>query len=119
MFARRFLKSSVPALTLLAAASCSSEASHQGGESDLTSVTALSRTMKFEGVVYVDANASEETILSTVRKQTQSAFGALRMAKVGVNSRELREVDITTFKKSNVTVIDALPSPRCSRRTRP
>ena len=37
---------------------------------------------------------------------TDSSFGALRTAKVGVNSRELKDVDPTTFRKTAVTVID-------------
>jgi len=75
-------------------------------DSELTSNTALSRTLTFQGYVYVDASASDFTILSTIRKQTQSAFGALREANVGVNSRELKDVDPTTFVKTKVTVVD-------------
>lgn len=75
-------------------------------EEDLTSATARARTLTFAGVVYVEPSASAATILATVRKQTQSAFGALRTANVGVNSRELKDVDPKTFQKSNVTVID-------------
>lgn len=75
-------------------------------EDALTSLTARSRTLKFTGYVYVDDSASESTILSTIRRQTQSAFGALRTSDVGVNSRELKDVDPTTFVKTKVTVVD-------------
>jgi len=72
----------------------------------LTSVTARSRTLKFAGYVYVDQNASDYTILDAVKAQTQSAFGALRTADIGVNSRELGAVDAKTFVKTTVKVID-------------
>ncbi len=73
----------------------------------LTSVSALSRSLKFQGRVYVSATASDATIVSAVRSQTQTAFGALRTAQVGVNSRELKDVDPKTFVKTKVTVVDA------------
>jgi hypothetical protein len=41
-----------------------------------------------------------------VKRQTQSAFGALRTAKVGVNTRELAPADASTFLKTPVDVID-------------
>src|SRR5947207_15075481 len=56
----------------------------QGDEEDLTSLTARSRKLDFIGTVYVDANASDSVILSAVKQQTQSAFGALRTASGGV-----------------------------------
>jgi hypothetical protein len=77
-----------------------------GDEDDLTSLTARARTLKFAGVVFVDPSASDSSIIATIRKQTQSAFGALREADVGVNSREFKDVDPKTFVKSQVTVID-------------
>ncbi|HEY8074054.1 MAG TPA: hypothetical protein VIF62_08095, partial [Labilithrix sp.] len=49
---------------------------------------------------------SEADIESAVKQQTQSAFGALRTANVGVNSRELHDIDPSSFKKTNVDVID-------------
>jgi hypothetical protein len=73
---------------------------------DLTSLTARARTLTFQGYVYVDKTASDWTILESVRKQTQSAFGALRTSDVGVNDRELATVDPTTFVKTTVTVVD-------------
>jgi hypothetical protein len=98
-------------LLLLVAGSAACAATPGGeesgyGEDDLTSLTARTRTLKFSGVVFVREGATDAEILSEVRKQTQSAFGALRTADVGVNSRELKEVDPRTFVKTPVTVID-------------
>jgi hypothetical protein len=75
-------------------------------DNELTSNTALSRTLNFQGYVYVETTASDSSILTTIRHQTQSAFGALREANVGVNSRELKDVDASTFVKTKVTVVD-------------
>ncbi len=106
------------ALTVLAAATLSTfacAAPHDGVEDpeteaavdeELTSATALSRTLSFKGVVYVAEGSSDTTILSAVRKQTQTMFGALRTSSIGVNSRELKEVDPSKFVKTSVTVVD-------------
>lgn len=96
------------ALCLLAAMplGCSS-GSPVSGDDDLTSLTARSRKLEFSGYVYVDPGADDDFILRTVRKQTQSAFGALRTAEISVNSRELKEVDSATFVKENVLVVDS------------
>ena len=75
-------------------------------EDDLTSVTARSRSLAFDGYVYVSASASDSEILNAVRAQTQTAFGALRTAEIGVNNRELKAVDVKTFTKTKVTVVD-------------
>lgn len=75
-------------------------------DDDLTSNTARERAMTFEGYVYVDANASDYTILAAVKAQTKSAFGALRNAEIGANNRELGDVDAKSFVKENVTVVD-------------
>lgn len=75
-------------------------------EDDLTSVTARERALSFEGYVFVSANASDYEIKSAVTKETQSAFGALRTATIGVNDRELKDVDFATFVKEKVTVVD-------------
>ena len=72
----------------------------------LTSNTALARTLTFQGKVYVEPTASDYSITSLVKKQTQSAFGALREANIGVNSRELSNVDPKTFVKRPVTMVD-------------
>ncbi|MDB4943430.1 MAG: hypothetical protein JWP97_2964 [Labilithrix sp.] len=76
------------------------------GEEDLTSLTARARKLTFAGYVYVDEGASDYDIISRVKAQTQSAFGALRTSKVGVNSRELKDVDPSTFLKTTVKVVD-------------
>src|SRR5436190_20770824 len=96
---------SVSALTMACTASDSDEGA-QGDEEDLTSLTARQRKLQFAGYVYVDANADDNTIASAVKQQTQSAFGALRTAKVGVNSRELKDIDKSTFLKTPVDVVD-------------
>jgi hypothetical protein len=77
-----------------------------GEEDELTSLTARSRTLRFEGVVYVDPQAADSTILETVRKQTQTAFGALLGQDISVKSRELSKVDPGTFKRREVKVFD-------------
>jgi hypothetical protein len=95
-----------------AAVGCSSETEPDavegvGTEDDLTSITARSRKLEFVGTVYVDAAASADVILQTVRSQAQTAFGPLRTAEIAVNSRELKEVDPATFVKRPVKVVDA------------
>ncbi len=106
---RRFLGPALLGL-LASTAACTSEADSASGvageEEDLTSITARSRKLEFVGTVYVDANASPETILQTVRSQAQTAFGPLRTSEIAVNSRELKDVDPTTFVKRPVKVVD-------------
>ncbi len=75
-------------------------------EDDLTSISARSRSLAFDGYVYVAADASDDDILYAVRSETQTAFGALRNARIGVNNRELKAVDAKTFTKTKVTVVD-------------
>jgi hypothetical protein len=101
------LKRSMLLLPILAAA-CSSSGGDDGvsGEEDLTSISARSRSLRFTGVVYVADGASQESILQTVRAQTQTAFGALRTSEMAVNSRELKEVDARTFRTRKVTAVD-------------
>ena len=104
----------LPLLTLLVAASAvacaapsdSAEDGAAGDEEDLTSLTARARKLDFAGYVYVSEGTSDQDIIRAVKQQTQSAFGALRTAKVGVNSRELKDVDASTFLKTPVTVVD-------------
>lgn len=98
----------LPLTLVLGGAACSGEAPADAtaDEADLTSNSARSRTLRFNGYVYVSSDASDSEILSAVRTQTQTAFGALRTAEIGVNSRELKDVDTKTFKKKQVTVID-------------
>jgi hypothetical protein len=45
-------------------------------DSELTSNTALSRSLKFQGFVYVADGASDYTILAAVKRQTTSASTA-------------------------------------------
>lgn len=82
------------------------EESTAGTEDDLTSITARSRTLEFVGTVYLEPGASDEAILATVRRQAQTAFGPLRTAEMAVNSRELRDIDTSTFVKRTVKVVD-------------
>jgi len=77
-----------------------------GEEDDLTSLTARARKIEFAGYVYVEEGTSDAAIVSEIKRQTQSAFGALREASIGVNSRELKDVDATTFLKTPVSVVD-------------
>ena len=98
-----------------AAVACSSAGAPQDAvqeEDPLTSITARSRELTFDGVVYVAEGASDAAVLAQVRRQTQTAFGALRTSEIGVNSRELKEVDPSKFRKKNVTLIDATAAPR-------
>jgi hypothetical protein len=93
------------ALTSLAAA-CSGGEDFEAGNEDLTSVTARTRELHFAGYVYVTPTASSYDILAAVKHQTQSAFGALRTSKIGVETRELSAVDAKTFVKTTVKVVD-------------
>jgi hypothetical protein len=113
MNASRFLRTGLSALLvglLATTAACTADSGAgeetEGTEDDLTSVTARSRSFEFVGTVYVDATASDATILQAVRAQSQTAFGPLRTAEAAVNSRELKEVDARSFAKRPVTVID-------------
>jgi len=91
-----------------AAVGCGSgdDGAKPGDEDDLTSVTARERSMTFDGYVYVEANASDSTILSEIKRQNKSAFGALRTAQISANNRELSEVDSKTFVKEKVEIVD-------------
>lgn len=95
-------------LASLALGACSAPADSSIDDSDdeLTSLTALSRTLKLQSVVYVEKGASDSEILDAAKKQNQSAFGALRTANVGVNDRELASIDTSTFVKTTVRVYD-------------
>ncbi len=114
----RLLRTGLTALLVglvASTAACSADSSSgedsASGEDDLTSITARSRTLSFVGTVYVAPGSSDATILSAVRSQSQTAFGALRTSNVAVNSRELKDVDPRTFVKRTVKVVDpAAPS---------
>jgi hypothetical protein len=113
MFARS-VRTGLAALVLglfASTAACTSDSSEEpgneaGDENDLTSVTARSRTLEFVGTVYLEPNASADQILQAVRTQAQTAFGPLRTSDMAVNSRELREIDTSTFVKRTVKVVD-------------
>ncbi|GAC1352645.1 MAG: hypothetical protein NVSMB1_17600 [Polyangiales bacterium] len=98
------------AVSVASAIGCSGSPSSngQGGAlaNELTSNTALARTLNFQAFVYVDEGTTDFGILDAINRQTQSAFGALRTAMVGVNNRELKVVDERTFVKTRVKVID-------------
>ena len=96
----------VPMLLPLGCAPEESTSAQTGDEEDLTSLSARSRELRFDGYVFVQPTASDYTILKAVRAQTQTAFGALRTSNVGVNSRELKDVDKSTFLKQQVDVVD-------------
>ncbi|HVH45203.1 MAG TPA: hypothetical protein VM925_22780 [Labilithrix sp.] len=102
----------LPSLMLLLAAAstaacvASTDQGVEGDEEDLTSLTARARKLEFAGYVYVEDNASDTTILAEVKRQTQSAFGALREAEIATNSRELKDVDPARFLKVPVEVVD-------------
>lgn len=96
---------------LLSLAACAGgEASHpaaDGTEDELTSVTARSRELRFESVVYVAEGASDDTIVRAAQQQTRTAFGALQHDEIAVNDRELRTIDPGTFVKRAVSVVPA------------
>ena len=105
------LISRLPLLLLVAAGAVACTAQTDEGDTgdnaeDLTSLTARSRKLQFAGYVYVEEGAEDWRVMQEVKRQTQSAFGALREANVGVNSRELGDVDAKTFVKTSVTVVD-------------
>ena len=95
-------------LTTLGMAGCAAdqEPGTAGEEDDLTSLTARQRILTFDGVVYVKPGASQDDILAAAREQTQTAFGALLATEVAVRSREVQNVDVASFKKREVTVVD-------------
>ena len=107
-------------LSLLTAAGCASDAEPAaavapvegvpvtGDEDDLTSNTALSRNIDFVGVVYVSAAAGEQEIISAVNAQCKTGFGPLRNAKAVPNTRELKNADPASFKRTVVEVVDTL-----------
>ncbi len=74
-------------------------------ESDLTSLTARERTLGFEGYVYLHPDASDDEVLEAVQRETRSAFGALLEANVSVATRELANVDPSTFGRETLDVV--------------
>jgi hypothetical protein len=109
MRARRTPLFALPTLLVpivLGACGASDSSADTASEDELTSVTALSRELKFEATVFVDRGASEAAIVAAAQAQTKTAFGALQHAQIAVNTRELRAIDPSTFKKRDVLVID-------------
>ncbi len=115
MFAPRALRTCLGALALGLFASqgaCTGpEEDAASDEEDLTSVTARARKLEFVGTLYVDPGSSDDLILQKARTQAQTAFGPLRTSEMAVNSRELREIDKTTFVKRDVKVVDPAGGP--------
>jgi hypothetical protein len=72
---------------------------------DLTSKSAVEKTLKIKAYVYVDENASDYTIESAVQRQIRTAFGPLRIGKISVDDREFRMIDKSTFVKAPVQVV--------------
>ena len=70
-------------------------------------MTARSRELRFESVVYVADGASDDTIVRAAQQQTRTAFGALQHSEIAVNDRELRTIDPASFVKRQVTVVSA------------
>ena len=100
----------IPVLFTCLLASCASDQADDPGETgdedELTSNSALSRTIDFEGVVYLPTTASDYEIEAAVNAQCKTGFGPLRNAKAVPNSRELKNADPSTFKKTEVEVVD-------------
>lgn len=94
------------ALVTAAVGCSSSDDAQQGDENDITSLSARQRILTFEGVVYVDPGSNEDAILAATRTQTQTAFGALLASQVSVRTREVQNVDLSSFQKREVVVID-------------
>lgn len=108
---RLFTRASLLSLATLCAltvAACNAptDATAEGSEDDLTSLTARQRALTFEGLVYVPVGATDEAIVEVARKQTQTAFGALLNQKIAVQSRELQTIDVGSFRKRAITVFD-------------
>lgn len=94
------------ALLMVLAGACVGGETTTGDEEDLTSTTARERVLSIEGYTFVKPTATDSQIKTAVLKQTKSGFGALRTANVSPNTRELSNVDATTFVKEPVTVVD-------------
>jgi hypothetical protein len=79
----------------------------EGADPDeITGANAVARTITLKGYVLVEPGASASTILETVRQQTRTFFGPLRNDLVGLDDREVRNVDPATFVREPVTVVD-------------
>lgn len=85
---------------------------------ELTSLSARGRDLEFEGRFYLEPGASESEPLDRAREQTHSLFGALLHQDVGVNHRELREIDRSTMKMRDVQVVSLDGTKRPMREVR-
>jgi len=87
-------------------AACGAEELTVNTDDDLTSASSVERTLTVKGYVYVDQNASSYTIDSAVKRQIRTAFGPLRIAKISVDDRELKNnVDPSSFAASELEVV--------------
>ncbi|HEY8077552.1 MAG TPA: hypothetical protein VIF62_25675, partial [Labilithrix sp.] len=93
-------------MALAVLAGCSSASDDATSDDDLTSLSARSRVLTFEGVVYVDTRAGDPAITAAAQIQTKTAFGALLNSNIAVNDRELKTIDPQTFVKRRVQVVD-------------
>lgn len=111
VFVRLGLLSALALVPACAAETGVGDPSVEGSEDDLTSLSALSREVRFSGVVYVARGTSDDAVLRSVHTQTRTAFGPLREASIAVNNRELKGVNPATFVKRDVEVVDTAASP--------
>lgn len=101
----------------LAVAGCGVEAD-DGLEHDpdeVTGANAVARTLTMNGYVLVSPTASASAILAEVRRQTRTMFGPLKEKNIGLDDRELSNVDPSTFVRESVTVVDTA-NPAAPRR---
>jgi hypothetical protein len=78
-----------------------------GDSDDLTSLSARSRDLQFQGVVFLPEGASDASITAAIQEQARTAFGPLREAQVMVNTRELKKPILpANIAKAVVRVVD-------------
>src|SRR5690606_18818305 len=98
------LASSIIALASLAGCR---EAGTTSGEEDLTSRTARARSITFEGLLYLPADATDAEVRRAVDTQARTAFGPMRTSELSVATRELKAVSPDAIRKRRVTVVAA------------
>ena len=85
---------------------CASDESTVEGGDELTAPDGVERQLTIKSLVYVDVNASDYTIKSAVQRQIRTAFGPLRIARISVDDRELKNnVDSTTFESKDIDLM--------------
>jgi len=100
------VQSGLLGLCLALSLSCGQDDPLVRGGDDLTSKAAVERNLTIKSFVYVAENASDYTVKSAVTRQIRTAFGPLRIAKISVDDRELKNnVDPTTFTSQQVEVM--------------